>query len=193
MLQSHNLNITRQDGRLIVKSSYMGMFFATLWTAALIAMLVKETRSDISLFLSSPVELAVSALLLGTGAFAMLPRRIFTSFDGRNLGITQTRTIAGVWTWRTRRHALSDIAGVGVQESWSSDDNRDVYFPIIALKNGRVVRLIHVDESRYVSAEAAGQICAETGLPRLDVSWRDEPNEDRPQAGSSTHATSTAQ
>ena len=193
MLQSHNLYITRQDGRLIVKSSYMGMFFAALWTAVLIAMLVKETRNDISLFLSSPFELGVSALLLATGAFAMLPRRIVTSFDGRNLGITQTQTIAGMWTWRTRRHAVSEIAGVGIQECWSSDDSRDVYFPIITFKDDRVVRLIHADESRSVSAEAVGQICAETGLPRLDVSWRDEPNDDRTQATSTAQATPTAQ
>jgi len=193
MWQSRNLNTSLHDGRLTIKSSYMGVFFATLWTAALIGMLFKETRSDIGLFLNSPFELAVSAILLGTGAFAMLPRRIVTSFDGRDLVITQTRTIAGVWTWRTRRHAVSEIAGVGIQECWSSDDSKDVYFPIITLKDGRVVRLIHDDESRAVSAEAAGQICAETGLPRLDVSWRDEPNDDRAQAASTTQSTSAAQ
>ena len=73
MLQSYNLNITRRDGRLIVESSYMGVLFATLWTATLIAMLVKEAGSDISLFLSSPFELGVSALLLGNWRFCNAP------------------------------------------------------------------------------------------------------------------------
>jgi hypothetical protein len=190
MLQSHNLDITRQDGQLTVKSSYMGVFFATLWTATLIGMLVRETRDDIGLFLSSPFELGVSALLLGVGAFAMLPRRIITSFDERSSGITQTRIIAGVWAWRTRHYAFSDIAGVGVQEC--SDDGRDVYFPIITLMGGKLVRLIHDDESRSVSAEVAGQICAETGLPRLDISWRDE-RSDKSQAASTTQTISTAE
>jgi hypothetical protein len=191
MWQSRNLNITLHDGRLTVKSSYMGVFFAMLWTAALIGMLFKETRSDIGLFLNSPFELAVSAILLGTGAFAMLPRRIITSFDERNLGIIQTRIIAGVWTWRTRRYAFSDIAGVGVQEC--NDEGKDVYYPIITLNGGRVVGLIYEGESRSVSAEAVGQICAETGLPRLDVSWRDERNDDRSRAASTTQTTSTAE
>jgi hypothetical protein len=84
MRQSSNVQIDRQDGRLVIRSAYTGVAFALIWTALLVTMLYGQSQRDHTVDLSDPVDLAVAALLLATGLFAMLPRRTMTPFEQRD-------------------------------------------------------------------------------------------------------------
>jgi hypothetical protein len=172
--QDGNFLLERRDGRLITHSVYSGMALAVvLWIAALGVTLVATFHQGFVDF-HNPLDVFGIAILVGVGLFALLRRDIATSFEPGNRQVVQDRVLGRVWRWRTRRYPFDDIAGVGIRV-YQGDDGKKSYHPTMTLKDGHAVRLTYHEEHRPSSHEILTEICAATGLPRLDVDENEKP------------------
>jgi hypothetical protein len=170
-----NFVLERQDDRLIASSIYSGMALGViLWIAALTVILAINVR-DGFIDLSRPYDAAVATLLFGVGLFAMLRREISTSFESGSRQVVQERILGRLWRWRRRRYSFDEIAGIGIKVG-PGDDGQNYYRPIMTLKNGSSVSLTHFEESRSNSNDIMTDICAATGLSRLDVDDTENPS-----------------
>jgi hypothetical protein len=171
-----NFVLERRDDRLITSSVYSGMALAVVaWIAALAVILGTNLQNG-SVDFHSPFDVFGTTILVGVGLLALLRRDISTSFEPGHRQVVQDRILGKVWRWRTRRYSFDDIAGIGIRASLGDDgDGQKSYRPIMTLKNGNTVSLTHFEEHRPSSDEILTEICAATGLPRLDVDDTEEP------------------
>jgi hypothetical protein len=164
------VDVKREGKRVEVRSVFFVLAFPLMWMVGLAAMTAHVVRSE-DIRVDNPFLWGVG-LMFGFGLFATLHRTILTSFDGSKGSMVQQRFLCGVWRWRERSYSFGEIAGVGVHQ-WDSDDGKQ--FSLLAtLKNGETVRLVHHDIDRSDCYMAAENICAATGIPRADTSWKDE-------------------
>ncbi len=162
-----NFVLERRGDRLITHSIYSGMALGVLlWIAALAAVLAANIR-DGFVDLNRPADAVVVTILFGVGLFAMLRREISTSFEPGVRQVVQERILGRLWRWRRRRYSFDQIEGIGV--TVYSEDATKCYRPFMTLKDGSTVGLASLGDSRLNSTEIMTDVCAATGLPRLDV------------------------
>jgi hypothetical protein len=165
-----NLSVERHGDCLVVRSAYTGRIFCAVWTVCLACVVAANVRGSIDV--SSPFDVAVTALLFGVGLFGMSSRKTIPSFDTTNSIVSQDQIIANIWRWRKRRYFFDEISGIGVN-TYRDGDGDELNQPIITLENGKNFHLLYSSESYSAAAQLCEDIRTATTLPRIDKHWRD--------------------
>lgn len=168
-----NLTVERKTDGVVVRSQYNAFAVGVGWTIALIAAIITNVGAGV-LALDNPLDVVGTIFLLLVGLFLMLHRTIETSFYPVKQQVVQQRLIWFLWRWRRRSYSFSAIAGVGIKRYWNADSGQSSYSPVMTLKDGSEVQLLHESESQSNCAEAVTTIRTATGLARLDLTWPDD-------------------
>jgi hypothetical protein len=167
-----NLNVERQGDTVSARPVFNAVVVGALWIAGLALITAMDIR-DGSVSLDDSVDLAILTFLGIVGLFTLVLRTIVTTFDSTNRKIVQDRILFTVFRWRRRSYPFAEVASAGVDE-YQNNEGQTEYHPTVALKNGVSIRLLHNPDSQSNCAAAVEEICATTGLPRSDKTWRDE-------------------
>ena len=125
-----------------------------------VALLAGTVISDKPIVATSYLA-AVTALAI----FALIPRKVTTSFDLRDDRVVHVESVGIDALQRRRDYSFVEVKGIAIEEQGNDDGFR--YQPYLYLRDGSKRRLCAVADSYLAFSDAIDGICAASGLRRL--------------------------
>ncbi len=161
MMLEGDCRIERHGSQIRLISSVPSIWFGAWLVAVVAAAVGASVWSD---------KLRYDALIVGGLIFILagllfVPRTITTSFDVATQSASRTITILFGLFQRCSKFAFRELKGIGLKEY---NDEGYSYMPVLTLVDGRRRYLAALNGSALTYAPLIDQICAQTGLLRVD-------------------------
>ena len=154
------LHISSSDGEVVLTSSNPSPLFGALFFA------VSAIFVGAAVHMDSPAIVVGMCLIFSVvGIFFMLPRRITTTFDLKQMRVQlQVDFCSGLYA-RHDDYTFNDIRGVGLREFYNEGYS---YLPVLTLSDGKRRWLATMNGSALTSGPILDRVCKLTGLTRVD-------------------------